>query len=197
MLVESDIMSDYIPTMGAEMIAVLGTLFQIEETDIKDVLMKRMQKINMQQAQKTVQERIKKSIKTPPPAFQNSRCLRYKTWLFDPTAVLEKDIVDHKGHVLKKKGATYNPLSQRKISTQMIFIEGNDPEQVAWALKQARCKIVLVNGSPIDLEEKYQIPIYFDQRGFLCCKFGIHAFPARVFQQQDVLRCEEIVISGQ
>ena len=86
--------------------------------------------------------------------FQNSRCVQFKTWLHDPTAVLERDIIDHKGHVLKKKGATYNPLLQRKILTQLIFIEGNDTEQVAWALKQPRSKIVLVNGSPIDLEEK-------------------------------------------
>jgi conjugal transfer pilus assembly protein TraW len=187
-------MSDYIPTMRADMIAVLGTLFQIEEMNIKDVLMKRMQKVNLKQAEKEVQERIKKSIKRPKPAFQNSRCLRYKTWLFDPTAVLEKDIVDHKGHVLKKKGATYNPLSHRQISTQMVFIEGDDPDQIVWALKQPRSKIVLVNGAPIDLEEKYQVPVYFDQRGFLCRKFGISAFPARVFQQNDVLRCEEIAL---
>lgn len=176
------------------MITVLGTLFQIEEMDIKDVLMNRTQKINMKQAEKEVQERIKKSIKTPPPAFQNSRCVQYRTWLHDPTAVLEQDIVDHKGHILKKKGARYNPLSQRQISTQMIFIEGDDKDQVVWALKQPRCKIVLVNGSPVDLEEKHQVPIYFDQRGFLCHKFGISTFPARVFQQRDVLRCEEIVL---
>ena len=103
--------------------------------------------------------------------------------------------IDHKGHVLKKKGATYNPLLQRKILTQLIFIEGNDTEQVAWALKQPRSKIVLVNGSPIDLEEKHQVPLYFDQRGFLCRKFGISAFPARVFQQDHVLRCEEIALA--
>lgn len=177
------------------MIAVLGALFQIEEINIKDVLMKRMQKIDMKQAEKEVQERVKKSIKTPPPVFQNSRCVRFKTWLHDPTAILERDIIDHKGNVLKKKGTTYNPLLQRKISTQLIFIEGNDKDQVNWALKQPRSKIVLVNGSPLDLEEKHQVPIYFDQHGFLCRKFGISAFPAHVFQQGQVLRCEEIVLS--
>lgn len=180
--------------MHADMIAVLGALFQIEEMNIKDVLIKRMQKIDMKLAGKDVQERIKKSIKNPTPMFQNSRCLQNKTWLFDPTAVLDRDIINQKGHVLEKKGATYNPLLQRKISTQLIFIEGNDPTQVTWALKQQRSKIVLVNGSPIDLEEKHQVPVYFDQRGFLCKKFGISAFPARVFQQEHVLRCEEIVL---
>lgn len=175
------------------MIAVLGALFQIKETNIKDVLMERMQKINVEKAKKEVQERIKKSIKTPPPVFQNSRCIQHKTWLYDPTIVLDQNIVDVKGHVLKKKGSTHNPLSKRKISTQLIFIEGTDEHQIAWALKQQPLsKIILVNGSPIYLEEKYQVPIYFDQRGFLCHKFGISAFPARVFQQGDVLRCEEI-----
>jgi conjugal transfer pilus assembly protein TraW len=179
-----------------DMITVLGTLFQIEEMNIKDVLRKRMQKINRKQAEKEVQERIKKSIKTPPSAFQNSRCRQNKTWLFDPTAVLDQDIIDHKGHVLKKQGATFNPLLQRKISTQLLFIEGDDEDQIVWALKQPYAKIVLVNGSPIDLEEKHQVPIYFDQRGFLCRKFGISAFPARVFQQNNVLRCEEIALRG-
>ena len=179
------------------MIAVLGALFQIEEINIKDVLMKRIQKIDVKQAEKEMQERVKKSIKTPHPVFQNSRCVQFKTWLYDPTAVLERDIIDHKGNVLKKKGATYNHLLQKKISTQLIFIEGNDHDQVAWALKQTRSKIVLVNGSPIDLEEKHQVPIYFDQRGFLCRKFGISSFPARVFQQGHFLHCEEILLSFQ
>ena len=42
------------------MIAVLGTLFQVEEMNIKDVLIKRMQKIDMKQTEKEMQERIKK-----------------------------------------------------------------------------------------------------------------------------------------
>lgn len=178
------------------MIPVLGALFQISEMDIKLVLMKRMQNIDMKQAKKEVQERIKKSIKTPPPVFQNARCRQYKTWTFDPTVVLDQNIVDHKGRVLQKQGVTYNPLFQRKISTQLIFIEGDDEQQIAWALKQPYSKIVLVNGSPIALEEKHQMPIYFDQRGFLCRKFGITAFPARVFQENHALRCEEIALSA-
>lgn len=177
------------------MIAVLGTLFQIEEMNIKDVLIKRMQKIDVKQAEQEMQERIKKSARRPKPVFQNSRCVQFRAWGHDPTAVLEVDIIDYKGHVLKKKGATYNPLLQRKISTQLIFIEGDEKDQVAWALKQPRSKIVLVNGSPIDLEEKHQAPLYFDQGGFLCRKFGISAFPARVFQQGHILRCEEIDLS--
>ena len=174
------------------MITTLGALFHIEEMNIKDVLMKLLKETNVQQAEQEIQERIRKTIKTPKSAFQNSRCHCYRTWLFDPTVVLDRDIIDHKGRVLKKRGATYNPLLYKTMSTQLFFIEGTDEDQIAWALKQPHSKIVLVNGSPIELEEKHQQPIYFDQRGFLCSKFGISTFPARVFQQQNVLRCEEL-----
>lgn len=178
------------------MFTILGTLFQIKEENIKDVLKKRLENTNLQQMANETQEHAKKSIRTPKPVFQNSRCQQYRTWIFDPTIVLDRDIVDHKGKILKKKGATYNPLTHRKISSQLLFIEGTDEEQVHWALKQPNSKIVLINGSSIDLEEKRRVPIYFDQQGFLCRKFGISSFPARVFQEKHVLRCEEVLLEG-
>jgi len=178
------------------MITILGALFHIDETNIKDILKKRLQDINLQETEKEVQDRIQKSIKTPRPVFQNCRCQKYRSWIFDPTAVLDKDIVDNKGHILKKKGSTYNFLQHTRISTQLVFIDGTDNDQMIWALKQPCSKIVSVNGSPIDLEEKHKVPIYFDQQGFLCRKFGITVFPARVFQEKNVLRCEEISLEG-
>ena len=180
--------------MSSLQIIVLGALFQIEEENFKHVLLRRLQKVNIQSAQKAVQDHFIKTIKMPKPIFKNAACRVYRTWLFNPAVRLERDIVDIKGNVLKKKGEEYNPLNDRYLSTQLVFIEGISKEQIAWALKQPKAKIVLVNGSPIVLEETHRIPFYYDQGGSLCRKFRIYAFPARVFQEGKHLRCEEVPV---
>lgn len=175
---------------------ILGTTFPIAETSLIEHMMNRMKQVDLRKAEEEVKARVIKTVRNPKPIFtEASICKEPRVWHIDPTVTLDKDVVDHKGKVLVKKGITYNPLEHRTLSTKLIFILGTNLKQVDWALKQPKSKIVLVSGSPLDLEEQHQTAFYFDQGGLLCSKLGITAFPALADQDKGQLRCEEVALS--
>lgn len=177
-------------------IITLGTTFPIAETSLIEFMMTRMKQVDLKKAEEEIKARVVKSARNPKPIFtETAECKKQRTWFIDPTVTLDQDVTDHTGKVLVKKGTTYNPLELRTLSTQMIFILGTNRKQVEWALKQPKSKIVLVNGSPLDLEEQHQTAFYFDQGGLLCSKLGITAFPALAVQDKGQLRCEEVALS--
>jgi len=78
-------------------------------------------------------------------------------------------------------------------------VDGDDSQQVAWAIRQHQAaeslhkpKIILVQGSPFELSKKLNLPIYFDQSGVLVKKLGISCVPARLYQQEKTLTIEEV-----
>jgi conjugal transfer pilus assembly protein TraW len=81
-----------------------------------------------------------------------------------------------------------------------VFLNGDDPAQVAWALKsttQLNAKLILTAGSPFDRMKAAQRRFYFDQDGKLTGKFGIRAVPAVVEQAGKVLKVTEVVVPPQ
>ena len=75
------------------------------------------------------------------------------------------------------------------------FFDGDDPDQLAWALKQnANAKLILVKGAPLELMKAGQRRFYFDQGGKLTERFGIRSVPARVRQQGRLLEVSEIAL---
>ena len=174
----------------------LGTTFPIAETSLTDFMMERMKQVDLKKAEEEVKARVIHTVRNPKPIFTDTAvCKENRVWHIDPTVTLDKDVVDHTGKVLVKKGTTYNPLEHRILSTKLVFILGTNRKQVQWALTQTKAKIVLVSGSPLDLEEQHQTAFYFDQGGILCSKLGIAAFPAFAVQDKSILRCEEVTLS--
>ena len=83
------------------------------------------------------------------------------------------------------------------MRTPLLLLDGDDREQVDWALAQANtsiwgAKIILVSGAPFELEQEIQQPVYFDQRGLITAKFGVTSVPARIRQEGRMLRVEEV-----
>lgn len=179
-----------IPTM-----VTLGTTFPIAETSLLTLLQQRLKNVDLKKAEDTVKARVVQTIRKPTPIFTDAaESQEPRTWFIDPTVTLDRDVMDHTGAVLVKKGTRYNPLEHRTLSTQLVFILGTKPKQITWALMQPKTKIILVSGSPLTLEEQYHTAVYFDQGGHLCTKLNIKAFPTRVFQDTHQLRCETVVL---
>jgi conjugal transfer pilus assembly protein TraW len=178
----------------------LGQTFEIAEPDLQMFLMERIKQVDLKKAEAEIKTRITNTVRNPAPVFLNAKCTKSRTWFYDPTLTVPNDITDHKKRVLIKKGTLYNPLLHRAPSSQLIFIEGTDQAQLDWALAQnGATKIVLVSGSVLACEERYNKPFYFDQGGWLCHKFGIKAFPATVShhkEQKEKLRCQEREITS-
>ena len=77
----------------------------------------------------------------------------------------------------------------------VVPLDGDDPDQLAWALKQTvNAKLILVKGAPLELMKARQRRFYFDQGGKLTERFGIRSVPARVRQQGRLLEISEIAL---
>ena len=82
-----------------------------------------------------------------------------------------------------------------QLRSPLLFLDGDDPDQLAWALKQdANAKLILVRGAPLELMKARQRRFYFDQGGKLTTKFGIRSVPARVRLDGRVLEVSEIAL---
>lgn len=113
-----------------------------------------------------------------------------RSWRFDPTISVERDIADDKGRVIVAAGTRVNPLDTVLLRVPLVFLDGDDPEQLAWATRRyasTKAKLILVRGAPLELMKARQRRFYFDQGGSLVKHFGIRAVPATVEQQGRLL----------
>ena len=127
----------------------------------------------------------------PEPVSGISKALVNRSWSYDPTYTQEKAIKDSNGRVIVRAGTTVNALDKLSWGEKMIFIDGDDKEQVKWVAGQ-RGKIVLTNGAPIELSKLLKRPVYFDQGGMLCHRFNIEATPATIDQEGKILMVREV-----
>ncbi|MEE4208878.1 MAG: type-F conjugative transfer system protein TraW [Parvularcula sp.] len=143
-------------------------------------------------------EKVKSRVMRPVPVAGISAAEDTRSWEYDPAIRIDNDIRDHKGHLIAVAGQRVNPLSAAPLSKKLVFIDGDDPAEVAWAMRHgsdALAKIICVAGSPIELMKVHQRRFYFDQEGRLTGHFGIRRTPALVEQRGDVLLVTEQAIS--
>ncbi len=147
-----------------------------------------------------LQQRAKKSIERPKPVESITNARESRVFYYDPTYVVGEDLKDHAGRIFYKKGTKINPLEAVNLSHNLLFIDGDDADQVAFAkekLKERPVKLILIKGAPLVLSEGFKALVYFDQGGFLTKKLGIKHIPALVSQKSLRLRIEEIQLKGE
>jgi conjugal transfer pilus assembly protein TraW len=115
----------------------------------------------------------------------------------DLTVTVLHDIRDQDGNMIHAAGKRINPLTYFMTRRSLLFLDGEDSKQVAWALQEKKerkdfAKLVLVNGSVSKLSDVNRVRVYFDQAGILVKKFGIQQVPAIVEQQGDKLIIFEV-----
>lgn len=120
-----------------------------------------------------------------------------RSWDFDPSVRMERDIHDQKGNLIAAAGQRINPLDFVSIRQDLVFIDGDDPEQMAWATTRysdTTAKIIFLKGSPVEQMTAKKRRFYFDQAGKLTSRFGIEHTPAVVTQAGKVMRISEVVL---
>jgi conjugal transfer pilus assembly protein TraW len=180
----------------------LGATFVIEEPDllahISGRLIAMKQSGELDQLNRDFAKRSEARVRRPAPVAGLSPAQTARIWNFDPNIIIENDIRDHKGNLIAPAGRRVNPLDYTVIKQKLVFLDGDDKEQMAWALARygARdAKLILVNGAPLEAMSTHKRRFYFDQRGFLSNKFGIAHTPAVVEQAGKVMRISEFVVS--
>ncbi|WHQ46843.1 MAG: hypothetical protein MTP17_00350 [Candidatus Midichloria sp.] len=82
-----------------------------------------------------------------------------QSWTYDSSFMQKTDIKDQASTIIVKAGAEVNPLEKTSWGELLILIDGDDKTQVAWATAKSR-KLVLTNGSPIELIEELNKQVF-------------------------------------
>jgi conjugal transfer pilus assembly protein TraW len=142
-------------------------------------------------------KRVEARVRRPDPVAGITMAIRPRTWDFDPSVTMERDIRDQKGNLIAAAGQKINPLDFVAIRQDLVFVDGDDIGQLNWATKRYSdlgAKIIFVKGSPIERMTEQKRRFFFDQAGKLTGRFGIEHVPAVVTQVGKLMRVSEIVL---
>jgi conjugal transfer pilus assembly protein TraW len=187
----------------AKDLGVWGEIYPIAEEDLLNFILHRietMQKNGEWQAlQNQFRDKVAKHADRPQPISFLTKTTEAKNWEYDPSITVPYDLKDVTGKVFVKAGTIVNPLRFVMIHKVLLFFDGDDKDQVAWAEKfmqkrLRKVKLILVNGSVSDQVNYFHQPIYFDQAGRLITRFHIQHVPAVVVQEGLHLKISEIVL---
>jgi conjugal transfer pilus assembly protein TraW len=189
----------------AEDLGTFGQTFPIQEKNLLEVIQEKLKTLEksgvLKDHQQKIVERVRQALKRPTAVEGIKATTQPRVFTFNPSIVVPYDLKDHQGQVFQQAGTVINPLHFHSLTKPLLFIDGDDADQVNWALKQQEHhqqanqslpKIILVKGSPFDLMERHDASFYFDQSGILVKKLGIRQVPAHVSQSGEVLTIEEV-----
>jgi conjugal transfer pilus assembly protein TraW len=179
-----------------------GTVWPVIEPDLLQQIHARLTQLEKTGETARLNEELKRRtiarVNRPVPVAGLTLASAARSWRFDPTITVERNIADDKGRVIIAAGTRVNPLDTVPLRNPLVFLDGGDPAQLAWAARRysaTKAKLILVRGAPLELMKSRQRRFYFDQGGTLVKHFGIRAVPATVEQQGRVLLITEQPVS--
>lgn len=187
----------------AESLGTIGPTYPIAERNLLDHIMERLREKErsgeLKKYEQLARDRATQSVVNPRAVDGLRRAEVARTYYFDPTFVLDRNIVDDRGVVMFAAGTRKNPLEVIALSKHLLFFDARDPRQVARAREliatyQGRVKPILVGGSYLDLMKSWNLRVFYDQDGALVRKLGITAVPAIVSQEGQRLRIDEVQV---
>ncbi|MCU0920958.1 MAG: type-F conjugative transfer system protein TraW [Burkholderiaceae bacterium] len=187
----------------AENLGRIGPTYPIAEQNLLDHIMARLREKErrgeLAKFEQLARTRASQSVLNPKPVPGLRLSETPRTYYFDPSFTLDRNIVDETGAVLFAAGLRKNPLDVVSLSKHLLFFDARDLRQVAKAREliaryQGRVKPILVGGSYIDLMKAWKTPVYYDQEGTLVRKLGITGVPAIVSQEGSRLRIDEVTV---
>jgi conjugal transfer pilus assembly protein TraW len=187
----------------AKDLGVRGALFPILEGDLLDLIAAKLHAAKatgkLDALNKGFQARAMASVRRPAAVPGLVVTVTPRSWLHDPSFTIPRDYADQTGRVFAHAGDRINPLLRMPgFDRVMVFFDGDDARQLAFALKTLRryggerTRLILVKGSPIDLMRREKTPIYFDQLGLLTDKFRLKQIPAIIVREGERLRISEV-----
>jgi len=179
------------PFVNAKDLGTYGTTFPIQEEDLIQVLQNRLSNAQYDEEKKMVIENAWLESIHNPKGIKLPKAIKPRIFEYDPTIVVQEDIKDADETIIIPKGTKINPLDRTGLGRSLLLFDANDPSQIKWA-KTKDGLWILLQGKPIELEEREGREVYFDQDGYLSKKLGVRALPAIVSQKNKKLIIEEV-----
>ncbi|KEY40119.1 type-F conjugative transfer system protein TraW [Pantoea agglomerans] len=186
----------------AKELGTIGHLFPIAEPDLLTFIGQRLQGMEdsgeMDRLQREAEARVKAHAVRPAPVAGLTPAKTDRAFLYDPTFTVRETIRDMRGNVIARAGDKVNPLDKVAFSETLYFVDGDNPQQMAWLKPQLaglqNFKVILVKGNVHDSSLALDEPVYFDQYGTLTTKFGFEHTPVRITRADRMLRVEEVAL---
>ena len=184
-------------------LGALGPTYGISEPHLLNFIEQRLRDKErsgeLQRLIEQAQTRGTDAVNRPQPTAGLRATETARTFYFDPSFTLDRNIVDAQGHLLFAAGLRKNPLEVVSLSKHLLFFDARDRRQVARARElmtryDGKVKPILTGGSYLDLMKAWRIPVYYDQQGMLTRRFGIQQVPAIVSQEGARLRIDEVLL---
>ena len=185
-------------------LGVIGPTYEISERHLLQMIEQRLREKERSGELGRLEAEARKrgiaTVKIPPPVTGVRATDTVRTFYFDPSFTLDRNVLGPQGELLFAAGTRKNPLEVVSLSRHLLFFDARDPRQVGRArqliaLYQGRVKPILVGGSYLDLMQSWHIPVYYDQQGLLTRRLGITQVPALVSQDGLRLRIDELAVS--
>lgn len=181
-------------------LGTFGELFPIAEPDLMALIQSKVAALvggdGLHRMEEDAQAKAK-SVAEAPPGRKLPRATVTVSRTFDPAITLNRDLADQNGQVFAAAGTQVNPLAWSQFRKAILFIDGNDADQVAWALAQGdetNSLIVLTSGRPLELTRRNGRRFWFDQNAVLITRFQIARLPSRVTRADPFLLIQEVAL---
>lgn len=184
-------------------LGTLGPTYEIAEPHLLRMIEQRLQALErsgeLARIEQEARARGTDAVRNPQPVAGVHPTRSARTFYFDPTFTLDRNIVGAQGELLFPAGTRKNPLEVVSLSKHLLFFDARDKRQVRRARElmaryQGKVKPILTGGSYLDLMKSWRIPVYYDQQGVLTRRLGIQQVPAFVSQDGKRLRIDELEV---
>lgn len=185
----------------ADDLGTIGPTYEIIERDLLKVIQDRFRRMEktgeLARMQEDYKRRVVDAIEQPKPVPGINAAQTARTFYIDPTWTLDRNVVDEKGAILYPAGTRVNPFDFDRLTKALLFFDGRDKRQVAFAKRfmaesKRPVKPILIAGAPLKLMREWKREVFFDQGGALSKRFSIAQSPALVSQEGKRLRVDEV-----
>lgn len=182
----------------ARVLETLGVIYEIAEPDALSELKERVSKapwgdiMDPEEAARKVRGYRPQGLSKLPRADESRK------YLVDVTYRLEEDLTGADGRVAFPKGFKVNPLEHVWLSGNLVFLDGSDPEQVAWFREspyfgEIATRLIITGGSWYELMERLEIPVFYAE-GRIVERLRVRRVPTVVRQSGELLELEEVEV---
>lgn len=193
-----------LPSAHALDAGVIGPTYEIAEPHLLKFIEQRLRQKEASGELRRLQEEARNrgidAVRSPTPVAGLATTQARRSFYYDPTYTLGRNVQDGQGRLMFAAGTRANPLDIVSLSKRLLFFDARDPQQVAQARRliaqyDGRVKPILTGGSYLDLMQAWQLPVYYDQLGTLTKRLGIRQVPALVSQEGKRLRIDELEVA--
>ncbi|WP_419421620.1 hypothetical protein ACNVED_16730 (plasmid) [Legionella sp. D16C41] len=188
-----------VPVIFAKNLGVKGELWPVQEMSLVKLMELKAAGLNTDEMARRWQDRAR-DYADRPEALDFKQGRHAKVHHYTPVASVRDNVTDVSSKVIVAAGVSVNVLTLLPdYQPELLFFNADDRAQLLWAVKMSKrltsnARFILTGGSVSTAEKMLNGPVYFDQKGVICNKFGITQMPAFVTRDGMALVIQEPLI---